>query len=150
MKTIIIDGKNKVMGRLASTVAKLLLQGNKVIVLNAKDIVITGSRNYTIELWEKRFSRSDIGNPRRYGPKISVRPDFFFKRVVRGMLPRKQAKGRMALKNLKVYIGTPEEYKNKDVLELKNIEPKSEYLTRNKIITIGELVTRFGWKGDVQ
>ncbi|NPA85953.1 MAG: 50S ribosomal protein L13 [bacterium] len=144
---IVLDGKNKKMGRLASVTAKLLLEGRQVIVVNAKDIVLTGTRRWVLEYWHRKVSRSDIANPRRYGPKIPLRPDLFFKRVVRGMLPRKQWKGRAALKRLKVYIGFPQELADKyPVLDLQEIDISNTQLPRNKVVRLGELLQLLGWK----
>ena len=148
-KTVVIDGSNKKMGRLASIVAKLLLEGHEVIVTNAEKIVITGNRQWLRNYWYRKIYRSDIGNPRRYGPKISVRPDLFFKRVVRGMLPRKQWKGRYALKRLKVYLNQPDNIPKDSIsLELQEIDISNTQLPRSKIITLGELLKLLGWKGE--
>jgi large subunit ribosomal protein L13Ae len=43
-KSIIIDGRDHLMGRLASVVAKELLAGQKVIVVRCDQICISGSR----------------------------------------------------------------------------------------------------------
>ena len=45
-KTIIIDGRDHLMGRLASVVAKELLAGQKVVVVRCDEIVISGSREF--------------------------------------------------------------------------------------------------------
>ncbi len=43
-KQIVIDGKGHLFGRLASTVAKELLCGQKIVIVRAEQVVITGSR----------------------------------------------------------------------------------------------------------
>jgi len=107
---IYINGENHVLGRLASYVAKLLLKGYRVYVVNAEKIVITGKWKVVLEEWKhKILERGDWYK----GPFYPKRPDRIFKRVVRGMLP-KNKKGREALKGLKVYIGVPEEFSNKN------------------------------------
>ena len=40
----IIDGTNAVLGRLASYVAKKVLKGEEVIILNCEHILITGNK----------------------------------------------------------------------------------------------------------
>jgi len=107
---IYINGENHVLGRLASYVAKLLLKGYKIYVVNAEKIVITGKWQVVLEEWKhKVLERGDWYK----GPFYPKRPDRIFKRVVRGMLP-KNKRGKEALKNLKVYIGIPEELSNKN------------------------------------
>jgi large subunit ribosomal protein L13 len=147
---VVLDARNKKMGRLASVVAKLLLEGREVVVVNVQDIVITGNRSWLKEHWYRKVSRSDIANPRRYGPKIPVRPDLFFKRVVRGMLPRKQWKGRVALRRLKVYIGLPEELKNEEIINLEELDISNTQLPRSKVVRLGELLRLLGWKPRAQ
>ena len=44
-RPIVIDGTNHIAGRLSSNVAKLLLQGNRVTVINSEKIMISGKKN---------------------------------------------------------------------------------------------------------
>lgn len=41
--TIIIDGRDHLLGRLASIVAKELLAGQKVVIVRCEDMVVSGS-----------------------------------------------------------------------------------------------------------
>ena len=41
--TIVIDGKGHLLGRLASVVAKQLLNGKNIVVVRAEQIVVSGS-----------------------------------------------------------------------------------------------------------
>jgi large subunit ribosomal protein L13Ae len=47
-KPIVVDGRGHLMGRLASIVAKQLLSGQKVVVVRTEEILISGSREYTV------------------------------------------------------------------------------------------------------
>ena len=40
----IIDGKNAVLGRLASYAAKEALKGENIIILNCEKVIVTGNR----------------------------------------------------------------------------------------------------------
>jgi len=103
MIMIVIDGEGQILGRLASYVAKELLKGNEVVVFNCDGIVVTGNpKNIKERFKEKR----DRGDP-HHGPYYPRRSDGIFRRSVRGMLPRKKARGREAFKRLKVYKGNP-------------------------------------------
>lgn len=44
--TVVIDGKGHLLGRLASICAKQLLNGKKIAVVRAEQIVVSGSRKY--------------------------------------------------------------------------------------------------------
>ena len=41
--TVVIDGKGHLLGRLASVTAKQLLNGKKIVIVRAEQIVVTGS-----------------------------------------------------------------------------------------------------------
>ena len=134
---MIIDAKNAVAGRLASAVAKKLLTGEKIIIINAEQAIITGNpnsiKNRYLELKRK-------GTP-FHGPFLPKKPDLFLKRIIRGMLPYKKPKGRNAMKRLRVYIGFPKslEAKHIMVVEQSSKEIKSNY------ITIAVLSKTLGW-----
>ena len=45
-KAIVIDGRGHMLGRLASIVAKLILTGNKVVVVRTEEINMSGKFEY--------------------------------------------------------------------------------------------------------
>ncbi len=112
----IIDGKHMVMGRLASLVAKLLLKGEEINVINCNSVIITGNKkNIEEEFFEKR---SRFGSSQK-GPKHHRSSEKIVKRAIRGMLPdHRVGRGRIAWKRLKCYNEIPEEFKGKEVLEV--------------------------------
>jgi len=105
-ETIYVDASDQVAGRLSSKVAKLIISGKKVVVVNAEKAVISGSRTSVVNQWKERLELSSRVNP-IYGPIHPRRPDNILRRMVRGMVPRKKAKGALAMKRLRVYIGVP-------------------------------------------
>ena len=109
MATITIDGKNAIMGRLFTYVAKQSLLGNTVDVVNCEQIVISGRPENTRERYYKLMF--DIGQPLK-GPFISRLPDKFSKRMIRNMLPYKKKRGSEALARIKFHIGTPVAFKD--------------------------------------
>lgn len=48
-KQIVIDGKGHLLGRLASVVAKELLNGQCIVVVRSEQIFVTGSRKCDLE-----------------------------------------------------------------------------------------------------
>jgi ribosomal protein L13 len=46
-EVVVIDGKGHLLGRLASLIAKQILQGQKVVVVRSELIVISGSSEFT-------------------------------------------------------------------------------------------------------
>jgi len=136
----IIDATNLILGRLASNVAKRLLSGESVIIVNSEKAILSGNKRRIIEDYKKRLHRKSIVAPWE-GPFQPRRPDMLLKRTIRGMLPYKAPKGRMAYKRLRVYIGIPDEYKEKDKISIP--EAVSGKL-KSKFITLAELCNELG------
>lgn len=109
----VINAEKHIAGRLASYVAKRLLMGEYIVIVNAEKAVITGDPHRIVRWYMKKIVEwCTHYNPEKAGPKIPRRPDRILKRIVRGMLPRKTWRGRMAFRRLKVFIGVPEELKH--------------------------------------
>ncbi len=133
-----IDATGQILGRLASLVARRLLDGDEIVIVNAEKAVITGNRDSVLgEYQEKRR----IGSQRR-GPYFPKRADRILKRTVRGMLPYQRPRGREALKRLQVHIGVPEKLKS---LETESIASSIEGKTAT-YITLEELSKLLGAK----
>ncbi len=138
MKMAIIDASGQILGRISSHVAKRLLEGEEITVVNAEMAVLTGSRDSVLkEYREKRR----IGSQRK-GPHFPKRADMILRRTVRGMLPYQRTKGRGALKRLRVHIGLPEGLESQDLEQpTTGVEgPTTTY------ITLGELSRLLGAK----
>ncbi len=134
----VIDADRLIMGRLSSLVAKRLLNGEEIVILNAEKCLITGSSK---QIYNRYFDARSRGKIRK-GPHFPRMPDRIIKRTVRGMLPYQQPRGREALKLLKVYIGVPREYK-----DVKAIKPEqAAVLNTTKYIPLSEVSMRLGAK----
>jgi large subunit ribosomal protein L13 len=139
----IIDAKGLILGRMASVIAKRLLQGETITVLNAEKAAISGKR-LTIVKDAKTFL--EVGHPRK-GPFHYRRPDRIVRKTVRGMLPRRKPKGKQAYKRLKVYLGTPSEFNEKEIQTI--VDASAEKL-KSPYITVGELAKEIGWTPEVE
>jgi large subunit ribosomal protein L13 len=139
---VVVDADGQILGRMASLVAKMLLAGQKVVIVNAQKAVISGSRRSIIEEYKEHVLSKKTWKMPEKGPKKYRRPDMIVKRTIRGMLPYKQWKGRMAYKNLRVYIGVPEEYSNRP--KIKFPEADASRLAE-RYMTVGELAKEVGW-----
>lgn len=125
---IIYDAENQVLGRLSSIIAKQLLNGEAVFVVNCEKSVLAGGRKYTIKKYLQKIQRGDP----IHGPFFPKTPDEIFRRTVRGMLPWDRMKGREAFKRLNVFIGMPKEFKDKKLERVKAAEAsklKCNYIT---------------------
>ena len=140
---IIIDAKGLILGRMASNVAKCLLQGETVIVLNAEKAAISGKRKFIVDD-AKTFL--EVGHPRK-GPLHPRRPDRIVRKTIRGMLPSRKPKGKQAYKRLKVYLGAPSEFEDKKIQTI--VEARADKL-KSPYITVGELAKEIGWTPEVE
>jgi large subunit ribosomal protein L13 len=135
---IVIDAENLIMGRLASHVAKLILNGNEVAIVNAEKTIVSGSKKSIIEEY---YTKRNIGGVRK-GPYYPRMPDRILKRTIRGMVPYKKTTGKNAMKKLKVYIGIPEDLKDKELSTI----PKASATGKIKYIELGEVSRQLGAK----
>jgi len=136
--TSFVNADNLILGRMATAVAKRLLQGENVIIFNAEKAVISGKRSSIVK---KAKGKLEIGHPRK-GPYWPRRPDEFVKRTIRGMLPRKKPKGKESYKRLHVYISIPEEFKDQSletIREAQAVKLKCQYSH------LGDITTELGW-----
>ncbi|MDI6691310.1 MAG: 50S ribosomal protein L13 [Candidatus Bathyarchaeota archaeon] len=134
----IINAEGLILGRMASIIAKKLLSGEEVIIVNAEKAVLSGKRKSKIRE-AKEFL--EVGYPRK-GPFHHRRPDRMVRRTIRGMLPYKQPKGKQAYKRLKVFMGLPENLKNQKIETL--LEAEAQKL-KCPYFTIEELAKEIGW-----
>jgi large subunit ribosomal protein L13 len=139
--TVYVDATNQVAGRLSSKVAKLLISGRKVVVVNAEKSLISGSRTSVMRQWQEKLEISSHVNP-IYGPIHPRRPDNILKRMVRGMVPRKKPKGDMAMKRLRVYVGLPQDV---DAAKLTQFKDAAASRPIPVYVTMKELSKTLGW-----
>ena len=143
-KTVVIDGKGHLMGRLASIVAKQLLLGQRVVVVRCEKINISGSMFRNMYRLRGFMGKTRSANPVR-GHIHYHNPARIFWRCVRGMTPHKTGRGALALGRLKTFEGVPTPYNETKRM----IVPEAYKVLRirnfRKVTQLGDLATRFGW-----
>ncbi|CAJ1385341.1 unnamed protein product [Effrenium voratum] len=100
------------LGRLASVLAKELLNGQHVVCVRAEDINISGSL-YRNKLKYANFRRKHMNSNPKQGPLHYRSPSKILWRTIRGMVPHKTARGSAALDRLKTFEGIPHPYDRK-------------------------------------
>jgi large subunit ribosomal protein L13 len=138
---MIIDGKDLVLGRLASFVAKRLLEGERATVVNAEHVVVSGRKEATFDAYDAWLEVRNLTNPRK-GPFHLKRPEELVRRAVRGMLPFDKPRGRAAFRRLRVYVGVPKEFVSEEMQSLP--EASLEQLGTRRFIKIGALSKHMG------
>lgn len=142
---IVIDGRDHLMGRLASVVAKNLLNGSRIVVVRCEEIVISGAI-YRAQRKEMQWRhKKHLTNPTRSGPWHVRAPALRFHRVVRGMLPHKLARGAAALANLKVFDGCPAPYDTAKKLVVPDALRALRLAPGHKYCSLGAVQARMGW-----
>ncbi|KAL3936374.1 MAG: hypothetical protein SGBAC_008302 [Bacillariaceae sp.] len=144
-KTKVIDGRDHLLGRLASIVAKELLAGQTVVIVRCDEMVVSGSlvRN-RVKYAQFRKKRMNT-NPNR-GPFHFKSPAMMAWRTIRGMINQKTARGQEALNRLSTFDGIPQPYDKQTrvvvpaALRAIRIKPGRHYTV------IGTLADSIGWK----
>ena len=144
-KEIIIDAKGHLLGRLAAVIAKELLSGQRIVVVRAEKLVLSGSLFRRKTAYMEFLQKKHGTNPRRSGPYHFKAPSRLFWRAVRGMLPHKTQRGKAALERLKVFEGIPHPYS----LKKRQVVPIALKAVRlqagRKSCLLGELSKKIGW-----
>ncbi len=141
-RPIVVDATNHIAGRLSSHVAKLLLKGNRVSLVNCEKIMLSGTRANIIKEYREFLEINSIINP-KHGPVHYRRPDTIIAKMVRGMLPyEKKPSGIEAYKRLRSYIGSPKELKSFEKIQFEKAKIKK---SASNYTTMGELCRVIGW-----
>jgi len=143
-KVVVIDGRGHLIGRLASVLAKELLNGQKVVVVRCEEIQISGSLFRNQLIFSKFLQHRGNTNPKR-GPIHYRSPGRILWRSIRGMMPHKSKRGQAALERLKVFEGVPYPYDHMKrvvvpaALRVLRLKPGRKYCR------LGDLAASVGW-----
>jgi large subunit ribosomal protein L13 len=112
----VVDAEDKVLGRLATTIATRLRgkhkpefvphmdNGDFIVVINAEKVRVTGNK-----LDQKVYNRHSgyMGGLKqtKLRTMLQTKPEYVLEHAVKGMLPKNRL-GRALLKKLKIYPGT--------------------------------------------
>jgi large subunit ribosomal protein L13 len=129
---------------MATRIAKLLMEGWEVKVINAEKAVLSGDPRMVVRGYQILLDVKVHTNPYRNKIKRPRTPIGIIKDAVKGMLPKHNARGREALRRLKVYIGEPEDVPKEEAIRFPDADAVR---LSGKYITVGEVARRMGWKG---
>lgn len=133
----VVDATGLVLGRAASVIAKRLLTGETIVVVNAEKSVVTGSRTQIIAHYTAARARGSV----RSGPHFPRYADRIFRRTVRGMLPHLKTGGKTAFRRLVVHMGVPAEWKS---AALQTIEDAKARPSLRPPVTLAEVTVLLG------
>merc|ERR1712113_319352 len=144
-KVVVIDGKDHLMGRLASVIAKQILTGQRIVVVRCESICISGNF-YRNKLKVLEYLRKRMNTKPSRGPYHFRCPSKCLFKVVRGMIPRKTARGMEALNRLKVFDGIPPPYDRMKRMVVPSALRVLKLKPGRKFCTLGRLSHETGWK----
>ena len=137
---IIVDGKDLIVGRVATFVAKQALNGETIKIVNCEGMYITGDKAFLLHEMQRRRDQGTWSK----GPFFFRRPDRFVRRIVRGMIPYKTPRGNLAYKRVLCYIGYPDELKQHKAISIDNANIK--HVKNLKYLTVSDLCKHMGAK----
>jgi large subunit ribosomal protein L13 len=138
----VFDADGKMAGRLASIVAKHLLDRKSAVVINAEKAVLSGNKTSIVKDYKVKLHLQDKANP-EHSPYLPRRPDMLLKHMIKGMLPYNRPRGKEAFRRLRVYPGVPEEFNKAKRIEIEAKNPKGLY---TGYVTLKDLSMGLGYK----
>jgi large subunit ribosomal protein L13Ae len=144
-KEIVVDAKGHLVGRLASKIAKELLNGQKVTVVRCEQLIKSGSLFRNQLAFKEFLNKKRNTNPRKSSVFHYRAPSRIFWRAVRGMIPHKIARGAAAMGRLKVFDGIPYPYDHKKRMVVPEALKIVRLRDNRKFCKIGDLAAMFGW-----
>ncbi len=143
-RVLYVDATDQILGRLASIVAKKLLEGYRVYIFNAEKAVVSGDPKTIKHEYLSLLELKVHVNPYKWGPHRPRSPISIVKQAVENMLPKEKWRGKVALTRLRVYIGVPEEFKGRQLIRFPEADASKLV---SKYIRVEEIAKAMGWKG---
>ncbi len=130
-KWILADADGKVLGRLASDIAKILRgkhkpvftphvdTGDHVVVVNAAKVKVTGNNKPEQKVYTRYSGYPGGLKSTSLRRMLETKPEFVLEHAIKGMLPKNKL-GRQMFRKLRVYAGPdhPHEAQAPEVVDL--------------------------------
>lgn len=112
---VVVDAKGQMLGRLSTLVAGRLmgkhlpnyqpgfLLGDRVIIINAKDIVVSGKKSQQKRYYRYSGYRGGLRS-RSYDEQMNLDPSVILSTAIKGMLPKSKY-GRSLSKRIRIFNG---------------------------------------------
>ncbi|CAI9107434.1 OLC1v1006784C1 [Oldenlandia corymbosa var. corymbosa] len=143
-KRVVVDARHHMLGRLASIIAKELLNGQKVVVVRCEEICLSGGL-VRQKMKYLRFLRKRMNTKPSHGPIHFRAPSKILWRTIRGMIPHKTKRGAAALARLKVFEGVPPPYDKIKRMVIPDALKVLRLQAGHKYCLLGRLSSEVGW-----
>eukprot|EP00536_Pseudo-nitzschia_multiseries_P006522 jgi/Psemu1/304222/fgenesh1_kg.139_\ len=141
----VIDGRDHLLGRLASVVAKELLAGQKIVIVRCDEMVISGSLVRNRVKYAQFRNKAMNTNPGK-GPYHYKAPAMMVWRTIRGMVHQKTPRGQAALSRLSTFDGIPAPYDKQQRVVVPAALRSMRLKQGRNYTVIGTLADSVGWK----
>ncbi len=148
-KTLVVDGTGHILGRLASIVAKKLLEDEnlEIVVVNVERVVVSGKPSEVVKQYKQTILPVRSHHAHKWRPKRPRSPIRLFKKTVWGMLPKHNKRGKNAYRRLKAFIGVPKGFEGTEMVRFK--EADASRLGRD-YVELARIARELGWRGAEQ
>ncbi|KQK13135.1 60S ribosomal protein L13a-4 [Brachypodium distachyon] len=143
-RRVVVDARHHMLGRLASIVAKELLNGQRVVVVRCEEICMSGGL-VRQKMKYLRFLRKRMNTKPSHGPIHFRAPAKILWRTIRGMIPHKTKRGEAALARLKAYEGVPPPYDRTKRMVIPDALKVLRLQAGHKYCLLGQLSKEVGW-----
>lgn len=139
---MIIDGKGKILGRLATFAAKQARLGHNVDIINCDEVVISGDKKLVFAKYKTQADR----HTQNVGPFLPKTADRFVRRAIRGMTGYKTARGAESFKRIMCHIGVPAAFEGKETTDVAGAS--AEKLPNLKYVKVKEITEHLRSRGE--
>ncbi|KAG0490830.1 hypothetical protein HPP92_007693 [Vanilla planifolia] len=143
-RRVIVDARQHMLGRLASIVAKELLNGQHIVVVRCEEICMSGGL-VRQKMKFLRFLRKRMNTKPSHGPIHFRAPAKILWRTIRGMIPHKTKRGAAALARLKAFEGVPPPYDRMKRMVIPDALKVLRLQVGHKYCLLGRLSSEVGW-----
>jgi large subunit ribosomal protein L13 len=132
----VIDADGLVLGRMSSVIAKSLLNGEEITIVNCEKALVSGNRVANMEEYERSRAMGKV----RKGPFFPRMPDRIMKRTISRMMQHRTPRGKAAMARLTIHIGVPPSLK---AAKFESLEVAKK-TTLKKSMTLGDIARELG------
>ncbi|VFR00523.1 unnamed protein product [Cuscuta campestris] len=143
-RRVVVDARHHMLGRLASILAKEVLNGQHVVVVRCEEICLSGGL-VRQKMKYHRFLRKCMNTKPSHGPIHHRAPSKILWRTIRGMIPHKTKRGAAALGRLKAYEGVPPPYDKVKRMVIPDALKVLRLQAGHKYCLLGKLSSEVGW-----
>eukprot|EP01005_Ploeotia_sp_CARIB1_P001563 NODE_483_length_803_cov_333.016272_g474_i0.p1 GENE.NODE_483_length_803_cov_333.016272_g474_i0~~NODE_483_length_803_cov_333.016272_g474_i0.p1 ORF type:complete len:196 (-),score=30.99 NODE_483_length_803_cov_333.016272_g474_i0:155-742(-) len=144
-RDLVIDASGHLLGRLAATVAKSLIRGQRVTVLRCEKINISGSFVRNKVLLRQWMRKKHLTNPKR-GPFHHRAPGAMLERSIRGMIRYRTKKGKAAFSRLNTFEGVPPKWQKRKRFVIPAALTYIKLKPGKPFCELGRLAHESGWQ----